>query len=78
MAFGLVALYWSEYRRLTTDIDEHGYSFTTARGIERLRPEVKAVNKALNDFLKDGAPFGLTPLGRAVHGLDASELGTGG
>ena len=78
LAFALVAIHWSDYRRLTTDLDKNGYSYTTARGLKRLRPEVNLARKAMNNFLKRGQEFGLTPMGRAIHGLDASKLGTGG
>lgn len=74
VAFGLVAIHFSDYQRLSTDLDENGYHYTI-RGVMRLRPEVKLATRALTDFLKSGQEFGLTPLGRAVHGLDASNLG---
>ena len=75
IAFGLVAIHFSDYRRLSTDLDENGYHYATARGVRRLRPEVRLANRALTDFLKSGQEFGMTPMGRAIHGLDA---GTGG
>ena len=69
MPFALVAIHWSDYRRLSAYLDKNGHTYTTDRGVERLRPEFKMAYEAMNDFIKHGQEFGLSPMGRKIHGL---------